>query len=58
MTKEEIQRELNSYYNNVVIEHRKIPEKKRKPFTVMKLNMAKPFYLSDDELKDKEIKEV
>lgn len=58
MTKDEVQKELNSYYNNVVVEYRKIPEKKRRPFTVMKLNVAKPFYLHEEELKDKEIKEV
>ncbi len=57
VSKDELQRELNGYYNSVV-EYRKIPEKKRKPFKIMKLNVAKPFYLNEEELKVKEIKEV
>lgn len=46
VTKEELQAELNGYYN-AVVEHRKIPEKKRKPFKIAKLNVGKPFYLNE-----------
>ena len=48
-TKEELQTQLNAYYD-AVIEYEAVPEKKRKPFKIASFNVGKPFYLHHSEL--------
>lgn len=57
VTEEELQAQLNSYYHSVT-EYRKIPEGRRRPFKIVRLNKGIPFYLNEGELTDDEMKKV
>lgn len=43
----ELQNSLDSYYKHLN-SVRRIPENRKRPLKVMKLNVAKPFYLTED----------
>lgn len=51
---DELQKQFNAYYD-AVTKFRRIPESRKKPFNIVKLNIGKPFYLSDDALRDEEL---
>jgi len=52
VTQDELQKQLNAYFE-VVKRRNAVPEGRRKPFAITKLNVGKPFYLSEDSLNDK-----
>ena len=54
MTKEELQKQLDEYYENI----KNVPVHRKKPLTIAKYNIGKPFYLNTDELVDDEVKEL
>ena len=54
MTQEELQKQLDAYYETIS----NVPVHKKKPLTIMKYNVGKPFYLNEEELVDDEVKEL
>lgn len=54
VTKEELQKQMNAYYEAVMTNNKSIPAKWKKPLNIAKLNVGKPFYLNQDTLKDEE----
>lgn len=56
-TQEEVQKELNGYYD-AVTDHQKIPEQRKRPFNIVKYNVGKPFYLNEAELNHAAVNEV
>lgn len=52
VTKEELQAQLNSYYN-ALVRTKNIPEREKEPLNIVKINIGRPFYLLDDALQDK-----
>ena len=56
-TQKTLQDQLNSYYDSL-LKFDKIPQKLRKPFKINKINIGKPFYLNEAELKDDDLIEI
>lgn len=54
---DELQNSLNLYYDHINASHT-IPENRKRPLKVVKLNIGKPFYLAEEQLKDKEIEKM
>jgi len=52
VTQDELQKQLDTYFDKIKSQNA-IPEAAQKPFAITKLNIGKPFYLSEDALKDK-----
>jgi hypothetical protein len=53
----ELQTQFNDYFK-AVTEHQKIPEKRRKPFKIIKMSVGKPYYLSEDALSNDDLKGI
>ena len=53
--RQSMQKQLDDYYN-FVIEEKKVPEVRRRPFKMANFNIGRPFYLNADDLNTDEIK--
>jgi hypothetical protein len=56
VTEDELQKSLNSYFQ--ILNAKKIPENSKKELKIRKLSIGKPFFLNEEELRDKELEEI
>lgn len=52
ITEQEVQKSFDDYYD-YINSIRNIPQNRKRPLKVVKLNVGKPFYLTEDALKNK-----
>ena len=57
ITQEELQPQFNSYYR-ALVESKNIPEVDRQPLTISKINIGKPFYLLDHNIRDDDLEQL
>jgi hypothetical protein len=57
LTLTELQDSFDKYYERINAS-REIPENRKRPLKVVKLNVGKPFFLADENLRNKELEEI
>ncbi len=58
VTLPELQRQFDKYYETTIKNNSRFPEIWRQPLKIAKINIGKPFYLHENELKDEEIEQI
>lgn len=54
----ELQTQFNQYFEQSIRNNDKIPPVWKQPLTIAKINVGKPFYLSESELTDEEMDQI
>lgn len=55
---EDLQKQLDQYYETTIKNNSRFPAVWKQPLTIAKVNIGKPFYLSEDSLKDEEMENI
>lgn len=55
---ENLQKQLDQYYETTIKNNSRFPAVWKQPLTIAKVNIGKPFYLSEDSLKDEEMENI
>jgi hypothetical protein len=57
VTEDEVQKNLNEYYERIC-RIGSVPKNRRRELKIRKLNVGKPHFMTEDELKDQELEDI